>query len=116
MFGWLRRRTMTLPADAELALTAERVLWLRAVVVVGRVECHELRLGDEVIAVGDAPLYRGHVTNLEQFQRSLKSARRGEVVGIQFSRWKRDSLPQDVRLFRISTQTVEPGGADEGHM
>jgi len=52
MFEWLRQQPLTLPPDAELALTAERVLWLRGVVVVGCVECDVLRLGDEVVAVG----------------------------------------------------------------
>jgi translation elongation factor EF-Tu-like GTPase len=102
MFRWLRRRPESLPADAELALTADRVLWLRTIIVVGRVECDELRVGDEVVAVGTTPICRGRITNLEQFQRSLESARRGEVVGILFTKWRRDSLPQDVRLFRVS--------------
>ena len=87
--------------DAELALTATQVLWLSGTVVIGRVECDELRLGDEVIAVGSVPIYRGRITNLEQTQRSLETARRGEIVAIMFSQWERDSVPQDVRLYRI---------------
>jgi translation elongation factor EF-Tu-like GTPase len=114
MFEWLRKKPVTLPADAELALTAGRVLWLRSVWVVGRVECDELRLGDEVVAVSAAPLCRARITNLEQFQRSLESARRGEEVAIMFSRWERDSLPQDVRLFRVSAQSrAEPVAAPD---
>jgi translation elongation factor EF-Tu-like GTPase len=101
MFGWLRKKPVVFPANAELALTAERVLWLHCLVVYGQVECATLRVGDEVIAVGAEPIYRGQVTNLEQFNRVLESAGRGEKVAIMFTRWARDSLPQDVRLFRV---------------
>jgi translation elongation factor EF-Tu-like GTPase len=90
-----------LPDGAELALTAQRVLRLKGTIVVGRVECEELRLGDVVVAVGAGPICRGRVTNLEQFLRQPEFVLRGEEVAIMFSHWGDFELPQDVRLFRV---------------
>jgi translation elongation factor EF-Tu-like GTPase len=108
MLNWLQRafddKPLTLAADAQLVLTAEAVFWHRALIVVGQVECEELKVGDEVIAVGDAPLCRGRVDGLEQFQRSLDSARRGDHVGVIFTEWSHNSLPKDLRLYRVRTE------------
>jgi translation elongation factor EF-Tu-like GTPase len=90
-----------LPDDAELALTAERVIRLKGTIVVGRVDCDELRLGDVVVAVGASPICQGRVCGMEEFIHSRVSVQRGEVVAIMFSHWGRYELPQDVRLFRI---------------
>jgi hypothetical protein len=59
-------------------------------------------LGDLVAAVGSAPICYDRVIGLEQFQRALTSACRGEVVGVQLRRLRRNVMPQDVRLFRIT--------------
>jgi translation elongation factor EF-Tu-like GTPase len=109
MFAWLRRRPVTLPADAELVLTGKPFVWKRMTIVVGRVECDELRAGDEVVLVGSAPVWRGRLPSLEQFQKVLESARRGEEVGVLFSALGREPLPPEVRLYRVPPGVPTPG-------
>jgi hypothetical protein len=104
-----------LPPDAELALTAQRVMRLKGTIVVGRVECEELRLGDVVVAVGAGPICQGRVCGWERFPRPPEVARRGEEIALMFSHWGGYDLPQDVRLFRTQRHKhAEPGAAADG--
>src|SRR5262245_34707359 len=92
----------TLPPDAELVLVARRVMRLKGTIVVGRVECEELRLGDLVVAVGTGPICQGRVCGWERFTRPPPEVvRRGEEIALMFSYWSGYDLPQDVRLFRL---------------
>ena len=102
MFAWLRRPPVTLPSDADLVFTADDVyVWRRTAILVGRVECDELRVGDEVVAVGDGPVGRWQVAGLEQFNRALSAAVRGEKVGVVLGPRAPAALPAGVRLFRV---------------
>jgi translation elongation factor EF-Tu-like GTPase len=108
----------TLPPDAELALSAERVMRLKGTIVVGRVECAELRLGDVVVAVGAGPICQGRVCGWERFPRPPAVVRRGEEIALMFSHWDGYDLPQDVRLFRVQRhkQADSAAGPDRGGM
>jgi len=104
-----------LPPGAELALTAEHVVRVKGTVVVGRVECDELHLGDVVVAVGAAPICQGRVAGWEQFNRPAPAAvRRGEQIALMFDHWGRYELPPDVRLYRIRRhKRAEPQRASD---
>jgi translation elongation factor EF-Tu-like GTPase len=96
--------TDTLPDSAELLLTAEHVMRGKGTILVGRVECAEVRPGDRVVAVSDRPICRGVVSSVERFMEMLPVARRGDEVGVLVRGWGKFHLPLGVRLFLVRSQ------------
>jgi translation elongation factor EF-Tu-like GTPase len=89
----------TLPEDAELVMTVDHVMRVKGTILIGRVECAEVRPGVRVIAVGDGPICRGVVRSIERFAEILPLARRGDEVGILIRGWADFPLAPGVRLY-----------------
>jgi GNAT superfamily N-acetyltransferase len=93
--------TDVLPEGAELLMTVEHVMRAKGTILVGRVECPEVRPGDRVVAVGERPICRGIVSSVERFAETLPLGRRGDEVAVLIRGWGEFPLPFGVRLFRV---------------
>ncbi len=90
-----------LPAGARLILTAEHVMRAKGTILVGRVECEELRVGDWVVAATDRPICRGVAVAIERFMQPLDVARRGDEVGALVRGWADFPVGPGTRLYLV---------------
>ncbi|WP_148087845.1 hypothetical protein [Gemmata obscuriglobus] len=99
-----------LPAGAELILTAEHVMRAKGTILVGRVECEVLRVGDRVVAVADRLICRGVAVAIERWMQTLDEVRRGDEVGVLVRGWADFPITPGTRLYRVPRpQDAEPG-------
>jgi translation elongation factor EF-Tu-like GTPase len=110
----------SIPDGAELLMTADHVMRVpvagtTGTILVGRVECGEVRPGDAVFAAGDQPICRGRVGSVERFCELLPLARRGDEVGVLVYGWAEFPLGDGVRLSILpGPRLAEPGAAADG--
>lgn len=73
-----------MPVDPSFRLTAQDVFSIkgRGVVVVGRVESGEIKVGDEVYYKGPSGVQKSTVRGIEMFHKQIPQGVMGDTVGI----------------------------------
>jgi translation elongation factor EF-Tu-like GTPase len=90
-----------LPDGAVLILTAEHVMRAKGTILVGRIECDELRVGDRVVAVTDKPICKGVACAVDRWIELSQVAHRGDEVGVMVRGWADFPVGPGTRLYLV---------------
>ena len=90
-----------LPEGAVLIMTAEHVMRAKGTILVGRIECDELRVGARVVAVTDKPICKGVAFAIERWMQTMLVAHRGDEVGVMVRGWADFPMGPGTRLYLV---------------
>jgi translation elongation factor EF-Tu-like GTPase len=96
-----------LPEGAVLILTAEFVSRAKGTILVGRIECEELRVGDRVVAVTDKPICKGVACAIDRRMELSHVAHRGDEVGVLVRGWADFPMGPGTRLYLVPRTSAD---------